>query len=248
MKTKQSLFFLIFVSQFGFSQTFKLIQGKVLYGDFPLQGIEIVNLVTKKSAKTDSNGIFSISVKADDVLVFVSEKYDYKRLLLDKECLASNNFTILLNRKPEQLEEVVVISKISFPHIGYNQEYADQSKLEKAANNPKPIGVYDGTLTNSPDLMRIGGVILNLFVKPKEKNSEAAIKNEFKEVVKNNYPQTFFINTLKVKPDDVALFIEFCAANNSSKAVLENYNPLKLLDFLISKKIEFDKMLGSVNK
>lgn len=248
IKNKLFIIFFLFLFQFSFSQTEKLIQGRVLCDDFPLQGIEIVNLVTEKTTITDTNGRFSISAKVEDMLVFVSEKYDYKRLLIDKEFLDKNNFIISLTRKPEQLEEVVVFTKIAFPHIGFNQEYADKSNLEKAANNPKPIGVYDGTLINSPDLMRIGGMILDLFIKKKEDNKESVSKIEFKELAKTNYPETFFTDTLKLKPEEVALFLEFCDADTKSKTILENSNPLSLMDFLFAKNDEFKKLPALENK
>jgi hypothetical protein len=241
MKKKLPLLFLYLVFQFGFSQTERLIQGRVLCADFPLEDIEIVNLVTEKSTISDTNGRFSISAKVEDMLVIVSEKYEYKRVFLDKEFLDKNNFTILLTRKPEQLEEVVVISKISFPHIGLNQDYADQSNLEKSANNPKPIGVYDGTLVNSPDFMRIGGMLLRLFAKPKE-NALKTPKTEFKKIASATCNQDFFDKTLQIKPDEIALFLEFCDADPKSKAILENTNPLKVMDFLFAKNVEFKKL------
>ncbi|HAH54954.1 MAG TPA: hypothetical protein DCM02_06630 [Flavobacterium sp.] len=240
MKLNLPVFFVFLVYQIGFSQSEKLIQGRVLCDDFPLQGIEIVNLNTEKSTKTDSNGRFSISAKAEDMLVFVSEKYDYKRLLLDQEFLAKNNFTILLTRKPEQLEEVVV-TKTPFNSKGlFSQEAADEIKLEKEKYRNR--NVYDGTIENGADLMRIGGMILDVFKKKKEVNKEPFSKIEFKELAKSNYPENFFINTLKLKPEEIALFLEFCDADPKSKTVLENANPLKLMDFLFSKNIEFKKL------
>ena len=45
-----------------------------------------------------------------------------------------NNFTIVLTRKPEQLDEVVV-TKASFNSKGlFSQEVADEIKLEKGIN------------------------------------------------------------------------------------------------------------------
>ncbi len=205
--------------QIGFSQSEKLIQGRVLCDDFPLQGIEIVNLNTEKSTKTDSNGRFSISAKAEDMLVFVSEKYDYKRLLLDQEFLDKNNFTVLLTRKPEQLEEVLV-TKAPFNSKGlFSQEVADEIKLEKGKHRNR--NVYDGTTFS---------------------------KIEFKELAKSNYPENFFINTLKLKPEEIELFLEFCDADPKSKTILENANPLKLMDFLFVKNNEFRKMTTLENK
>jgi len=240
MKNKSFVILFLFLFQFCFSQTEKLFQGRVLCDDFPVQGIEIVNLVTKKNTITDANGRFSILAKVEDMLVFVSEKYDYKRLFLDKEFLDKNNFIILMTRKPEQLEEVVVTKASLSSKSLFSQEVADEIKLEKGKYRNRQI--YDGTIENGADLMRIGGMILDLFIKKKEDNKENISKIEFKELAKTNYPETFFIHTLKLKPEEVALFLEFCDADPKSKIILENANSLSLIDFLLTKNVEFKKL------
>lgn len=230
MKTKLFVLFFLILLQFGFSQNEKLIEGIVLCDNLPLQGIEIVNIVSEKTAITDIDGKFSILVKVEDMLVFVSKKYDYKRLFIDKEFLDKNNFTILLIRKPEQLEEVMV-TKVSFPKIKFDENIASQLNIEKAATNPKPFGVYDGTIENGI------GMYINLTSSRKKIH-----QIEFKELAKTNYPEIFFIDTLKLKPEEVALFLEFCDADPKSKFVLEDTNPLVLIDYLLAKNVEFRKL------
>lgn len=237
MKIKLPFFFLLLVYQFGFSQTEKLIQAKVLCEDFPLQGIEVLNLASKVTTITDSNGKFSILAKAKDTLMFVSKNYEYKRFFLKKEDVEKNNIIIYLTRKMEQLEEIIVISKINFPKIKFDKNIASQLTIEKAAKNPKPYGVYDGTIENGM------GMTINL---PSGRKKIHEI--EFKELMKKSYNDSFYIETLKLKPEEIGLFIEFCDADPKSKTVLKNTNPLKSMDFLMSKKIEFKKMLTSENK
>ena len=237
MKIKLPVFFLFLLYQFGFSQTEKLIQAKVVCENFPLQGIEVLNLASKRTTISDSNGKFSILAKAKDTLMFVSKNYEYKRFLLKKEDLESNNLIISLTRKPEQLDEIVIISKVSFPKIKFDKNIANQLKLEKESNNPKPIGVYDGTIPNGL------GMTINL-----SSDRKKIHQIEFKELIKKSYNDSFYIETLKLKPEEIGLFIEFCDADPKSKTVLENTNPLRLMDFLMSKKIEFKKMLASENK
>ena len=237
MKIKLPFFFLLLVYQFGFSQTEKLIQAKVLCEDFPLQGIEVLNLASKVTTITDSNGKFSILAKAKDTLMFVSKNYEYKRFFLKKEDLEKNNIIIYLTRKMEQLEEIIVISKINFPKIKFDKNIASQLTIEKAAKNPKPYGVYDGTIENGM------GMTINL---PSGRKKIHEI--EFKELMKKSYNDSFYIQTLKLKPEEIGLFIEFCDADPKSKTILKNTNPLKSMDFLMSKKIEFKKMLTSENK
>ena len=230
MKSKLLIIPIIFLFQFSFSQTEKLLQGKVLSGDFPVEGVEIVNLVTEKTTTTDTNGRFNILVKTDDMLVFVSEKYEYKRLFLDKEFLDKNNFTILLTRKPEQLEEVV-ITKISFPKIKFDKNIASQINIEKARDHPKPLGVYDGTIEN--------GIAMYINLPFGQKKIHQI---EFKELVKKTNNEKYYIEILKLKPEELGLFIEFCDADPKSKTVLENVNSLSLMDFLLAKNIEFKKL------
>ena len=237
MKIKLPFFFLLLVYQFGFSQTEKLIQAKVLCEDFPLQGIEVLNLASKVTTITDSNGKFSILAKAKDTLMFVSKNYEYKRFFLKKEDVKKNNIIIYLTRKMEQLEEIIVISKINFPKIKFDKNIASQLTIEKAAKNPKPYGVYDGTIENGM------GMTINL---PSGRKKIHEI--EFKELMKKSYNDSFYIETLKLKPEEIGLFIEFCDADPKSKTILKNTNPLKSMDFLMSKKIEFKKMLTSENK
>jgi len=248
MKTKLPIFFLFIVSQFGFSQTEMLIQGKVIYEDFPLQNIEVLNLTSKRTTITDSNGKFRILAKAKDTLMFVSKKYEYKRFFVKKEDAEKTNLVISLIRKPEQLEEVVIIKPTIGPINYFSQEAADEINLKKAANNPKPIGVYDGSLVNSPDVVKIGGKILRLFAKQKETAKKEISKIEFKELATATCTEDYFNKTLQLKPEEVSLFLEFCDADPKSKIVLKNSNPLTLMDFLFAKNTEFKKLTRAENK
>lgn len=240
MKTQLHVILVFFTFLFSFSQTEKPLKGTVLCDEAPVQGVEVINLKTEKTTITNSNGEFSIGAKAEDLLVFVSKKYYYKRLFIEKEDIKKNNIKITLTQKPEELEEVV-ITKTQFNSQGvFSQEVADEIKLEKGVYRNRQV--YDGTIENGADLMRIGGMILDLFIKKKETNKNPDVKIEFKELTTSSYEDSFFINTLKLKPDEIPLFLEFCDADPKSKIILENNNPLSLMDFILTKNEEFKKL------
>lgn len=240
MKTKLIVITLLFTSLFCFSQTEKPIKGIVLCDNQPVQGIEVVNLISEKTTISNSNGEFSIQAKAEDILVFVSKKHYYKRLFLENEDIKKSNIKIILTQKPEELEEVV-ITKANFNSKGlYSQEVADEIKLEKGRFRNR--NVYDGTIENGADLMRIGGMILDLFKKKKETNKNLDLKIEFKELATNSYEDVFFINTLKLKPEEISLFLEFCDADPKSKTIIDDNSPLNLMDFILTKNEEFKKL------
>ena len=56
----------------------------------------------------------------------------------------------------------------------------------------------------------------------------------------------FWIDPLK--PEGVALFLEFCDADPKSKNILDNNNPLSLMDFILTKNEEFKKLAETEKK
>jgi hypothetical protein len=237
MKVKLVILSLFFIIQFGFSQTEKPIKGKVTSDDFAIQGVEILNLRSKKTTITNTDGDFSIMAKAKDTLMFIAKNYQYKKVILEMEHNEKNKLLISLVRKPEELEEVVVISKIAFPKIKFDKNIASQLTIEKAAINRKPTGVYDGTIENGM------GITI-----PLGSGRKKIHQIEFKELIKKTNDENYYLEILKLKPEELGLFIEFCDADPKSKTVLENSNPLKILDFLFLKNIEFKKLNASEKK
>jgi len=154
----------------------------------------------------------------------------YKKIFVKKEDL-NTKLTINLIRKPEQLDEVVVFTKKAFPKVGFDKNIINQLTIEKAARNPKPYGVYDGTIENGMGLaIPIGGSRKNIH------------QIDFKELVKKNTDEKYYTDILKLKPEEIGLFIEFCDADSKSKEILKHPNPLKLMNFLLAKNSEFKKL------
>jgi len=245
MKIKCLSILLLFTCQVSFSQTEKILKGKVFFENSRVPDVEVINANSKKMTVSDANGNFHIAVKPKDLLVFVSKEYELKKVLLEKELLDKAIFTVFLLLKPEQLDEVVVTKMPSIKlstDKAYEQRKLDKLALEKAAKTINNPGVYQGTIENGMDLMRIGSMVLGLFVKEKESVQKTAPEIQFKELARTTCDQKFYTETLKLKPEQIALFLEFCDADPKSKTVLENSNILSMMDFLSTKNIEFKKL------
>jgi hypothetical protein len=91
------------------------------------------------------------------------------------------------------------------------------------------------------DFKRIGGMIFALFAKEKEKIKISPPKIEFITLAKTSCNQKFYIETLKLKPEEIELFLQFCNADPKSKIVTQNNNSLAMMDFLFAKNLEFKK-------
>jgi hypothetical protein len=62
---------------YGQVVTEREIHRKISSQGNPVQGIEVVNLMSEKSTISNANGQFSIMAKVADVVVFASLKYEY---------------------------------------------------------------------------------------------------------------------------------------------------------------------------
>lgn len=106
---KQITTFIIFLYSFtSFSQQLRAIHGRLQSDDLPAIGVDIINLKTEKSTKSNNDGTFMINAKEDDIIVFVSKQYEYKRYIIDKKDLTKDLIIIHLIPIALVLDEVVV--------------------------------------------------------------------------------------------------------------------------------------------
>jgi hypothetical protein len=245
MKVKLLIALILFTSQFSFSQT---IKGKVVFNNYAIPKVEVINASTKTVAVSDANGEFSIIAKTNDILVFVSKEHQIKKITINPKLFTNDELVVELILKAEELNEVVITNMPSIKiskNEKWEQDKLDEYTLEKNARATKVDGVYTGTIENGMDLMRIGGMILGLFKKEKDEVKKTVPEIDFSTVVKNSCNQKFYLETLKLKADKIELFLQFCAADPTSKRIAANNNTLSTMDFLFTKNTEFKKLAAS---
>lgn len=241
MRYKLLLTYIFISSQLLHSQTEK-VKATVVCNDFALEGIEVVNLVSKNTVKTNNSGVFSILAKVGDEIIFISKNYEYKTITFKEADFQNTNLVIKLVKKTEELDEVVITNKIMAPLIPDMQKLLDtQVPDDKYSQKKNPFGT-DGSILYGPDVVQILGKLGKLLKKNKEKMSKETTKIDFKTLAENSLSQDFFSKQLKLNPEEIPLFLEFCDADSKSKKIMENSNELELMDFLFAKNSEFKKL------
>jgi hypothetical protein len=239
------VFLLFFVLQFGFSQTEKTLKGKVMFDNFLLKNVDVINKTTQTSTTTNAKGEFVLLAKVNDSIVFYSKEYYLKRLKLSPNNIEANNISVSMVKKPEELEEIIIrqTANIDFKlDTKWEQVKRDEITAERTENRLKTPGVYDGVIDKGLNLVRIGETILDLFKKEKEPVKKTVPKIPFTTLAKSTCDEKFYLENLKLKPDEIDLFLQFCDADPKSKTLLENSNILSMMDFLYTKNIEFKKL------
>jgi hypothetical protein len=245
MNVKLLLAFCLFVFQFGISQTIEPLKGVVSYDGFLLQNVDVINKTSKQVTKTNDEGQFVIEVKVNDSLFFYRKNFQIKRLKISVEQLKQHSLSVLMVVKPEELEEVVVERVEAMSLKGdkaYEQTKLDEYATEKFDNNEGHNVMRNGTLVNGLNFVNIFKKVSGLFTKEKEPEKEIPSEIEFAILAKKTCDQEFFTNNLKLKPEEIDLFLQFCDTDPKSKKVSEQNNILSMMDFLYLKNKEFQGM------
>ncbi|MCI9845198.1 hypothetical protein [Flavobacterium pectinovorum] len=229
-----------FTYQLSISQTEKLLHGKVVSENLELKDVEVINKTDKTSTTTNDLGEFSILANVKDSLLFFSKKYYFTRFKLTQNDF-DNNLVVNMVARPEELQEVVVLNKKFVSWL--SKEEIEQIKLNSHKSKVGlPIAGYkEAIMPNGTDFIYLGKQIRNLFKKEETPKKETP-KIDFNQLIKSTLNPDFLTKELKLKPEETALFIEFCEADPKSKILLENPNILATMDFLYAKNEDFKKL------
>jgi len=249
MRNNYFLVFFIFLTHIAFSQLKeKVVHGKIVADGNNAEGIEIVNLVNEKTTKSDANGEFQISVKTDDLLIFSSEKFEYKRKIIQEEDLKSKEITIKMTPKASQLEEVVIVKykeiKLEDLRIASARKHFTPAERKlSTAGDFKPIhllGLLAGSLQVDPIINAINGRTKRL---KKEIDLE---KKEFQlEEINALYDDEFYTEKIKIPKDHILGFKYYLNEDEDFANLLETKNVASLEMHVIRLGENYVKLISN---
>ncbi|MBC7641525.1 MAG: carboxypeptidase-like regulatory domain-containing protein [Flavobacterium sp.] len=222
---------LLLICQFSFSQNEKTINGTVICNQKPVSGLQITNLVNEKSTITNEDGGFSILAKPDDMLVFTSNGYDYKRKTLELEDFDNKNFIIILTKKIEQLDEVIVSKKRS--KSPFDTEYSSVKTYTPAERrlHSARSGLFDP-------------IINAISNRTNQLKKELAVERNEKllEKIKYLYPDEYYLKKLKIQFDLIAGFQYYAIYDFKLIAAVKDKNKTLINFRMIELAREFNKL------
>lgn len=240
MKLKLLLSFLLFAFFYCFAQAQKTINGTVVCNEMALEKIDVVNLNSKKSSTTDSQGNFSIEAKVNDVLLVLSKDYYDIKVTITAADFSKDRLRIALSKKPIELDEVT-INKVEKVNVIVSPDEIAMSKIAKFESAPKTVGVYTGEMPYGMDFV---GLFKKIFKSNKKKDkNETSRFVSFKEYAVSKFDaDEFFYKKLKIKPDELDLFISFCESDAHYKTIMEREDTLETMEFLMARNEAFQKL------
>lgn len=201
----------------------------------PVHNVEVINISKKEVITTNSEGVFEIKATTGNWITFYHKNYDVVKIYVDSLFDYSKSLEIKLSEKSTQIEEVLVEKqqpflkglKTGMPVIPYNKPKTNFS---------------DGTVNTPVDFIQVFGLIKGLFKNKNKIEFKAKEPVQFKTFTAQSYSTDFLSNSLKLKPEEIEEFLNFCSFDSKSKEAVENSDKMTLLQFLIAKSEEYKKV------
>ena len=240
--------FIICISGFAFSQSKeKIISGKIIAEGTLVSGIDVVNLVNEESVLTNEKGEFKILAKTDDLLVFSSARFEYKRKIVEKEDFESGIIAVEMVPKPGQLEEVVIIKykDIKLEDVGISPARKHFTPAERrlyTAGDFKPIhllSILGGSMPFDPILNAINGRTKRL---KKEVDLERTLFRF--EKIDNLYNDEFYADKLKIPTDYIQGFKYFLAEDEKLAVLFESENKSSIELYVVKLSENYIKLIA----
>jgi hypothetical protein len=246
MKIKIVLVLVSLLSQFCFSQVESRIslKGQVRNDLVPVEDVIVFNINSQTGTIVNSYGFFTIMAKVNDTLVFSSLAFKSKKVVLSEKEFIVPQFVVKMDVFTNELAEVLVLAKKEVnPISGGTQKYVDIQYFDDERSSPKNMSMpRDGSIEMGMDFVRIHKDILKILRKNNPEKVDFYKDTSFSELVLRRVNYSFFANTLKLKDDEIKLFLVFCENDPKSRTLMAPSVEFQLIDFLVSKNKEYKRI------
>lgn len=269
MKNKFFFFFLFLINQLLFSQSIerKVLRGRIVVDSFDVENISVVNISSNITAITDLDGKFSVKAKPTDTLYFKGPSFITKEYVLTQKDFWLEELEIRLYVKVTELNEILItpytltgdlkedtkrIQVYGEAFVGidakavkyYEDDITSQSPLNIAMPNSFAPGASVDIIAIGTGIGKLLGINRDSKTHSEQVYEERRIRDlqskSFSEHILERFSHNFFVETLKIKNEDIPMFMSFSELNvYELSSLLKPENELKLIEYLINKSAEF---------
>lgn len=242
------LFLFTLLPAIALCQERQLLKGRVISDRFAAEHLVVKNKTANITTVTDNEGNFTVEAGVNDVLEFSSEVFKTLEHVLNNRDFKEELFVVRVEPSSIILDEVVL--------TGFTGNLALDSKntkvillnnhIESAAEINKNVHPENPNL--NMNYIAIAGLIGRaIFPGSKSKTSsnkdavyrKATVEHKpFSKVVQENFPESFFTETVGIAKEKLGLFLHFCNAD-AKRYLLDPKNKEELIAYLKKKYIQY---------
>ncbi len=206
-----------------------------MVNNFPISNVEVINISSKEVMSNNPDGVFEIKATTGNWITFYHKNYDVVKIYVDSLFDFNKSLEIKLSEKTIRIEEVVVEKKQPFLK-------GLKTGMPVILDNKPSVHFNDGSIPNGMDFIAIGKMIVGLFKNKDKAEMKAKVPVQFRAFTALSYSTDFLASSLKLKPEEIEIFLNFCSFDPKAIEAVENSDKLILLQFLILKSEEYKKV------
>ena len=239
MKNKYLHLLLLLISTFAVAQNEKLIKGKVMTGQIPVENVEVINISNQKTTTTNAKGEFQILAKANDPLIYSNSNYEgIRKRLLQSEF---NSGIISVNLIPiaTNLDEVLIDKNTTITGLEASKKFTPAERRLETAN--RQFRLNQGLeISNDAIINKISGKSKRL-----KKEVEVEKKEAFLEDLNETFPDEFFIEDLKIEKEYVEGFKYYLAEDPNFRKAYHSSSDQEFGSLLMRKTEDYKQVIAN---
>lgn len=227
-----------------------VLNGRIISNTNDLEGVYVINAQTEVMSTTTVGGLFSITAKSGDTLVFSSIQFKETRVVLTKEDFSNLNFTVKLNLLMHQLQEVIIkrydnINAVALGIIpsGQKSYTAAERKLHTATalNATANAGTMAGGSVSADPLFNFFSGRTAMLKK------EVAVEKKefFMRLLENMFTLDHFVERLKIPVEYVKGFEYYAVENEKFTKILNSKNKTSTEFLLGELAVKYKEIIAS---
>ncbi len=222
---------------------FSKLEGKVTNINKGVPDVHVMNISSNRATITDAEGLFSISTKLNDTILFSAVQYKRKTLVVSRAMLESRSIIVPLEEFINELDEVVVRPFNLSGDLSRDMNSLNKEKVYVASTlglpnaYVKPMTQSERKLneaTTGGGLVPINPIINAISGRTKYLKKVVATQNRYARTnrVREYYADSLFVKYLKIPENKIDDFMYFCEVDNAFSAVVDSHDKLTIWEYL----------------
>lgn len=245
------IFSFLTIKSFSQEHDVAKIQGTILFSKKGISDIHIVNLSNYLGTISNDLGLFEITCKLNDTLLFSSIEFETKKIKINHNHIKNKSIFV------EMTPQVTALNEVFLKGLTGNLAY--DSKNNPTLKSPKhnfAIKPNDFNKKLAPDIhgfkdapfagpasfkpLPATAIIPNFQLEKELKlKRELARKKNFPIAIRNNLGMDFFTKNLKIPEDKIDHFLDYCEYRNIINLYHKN-ELLQLIEILTEESISYN--------
>ena len=227
-----------------------LVSGTVRSDTLLIENAHVINKTSRKGSITNASGVFKISAREGDTLIFSDIQYQGKIIVLDKKQIESAHLDIELEGVDYELDEVVLrqygnmAEELGLPNAGKEPLTKIERNLNAYSQKSTPMVILQALLFKPGGIDDIYNIISGnrkrdrklkaLMDEDLRKEKEVSTATRIRAYLKDE----FFIKEAKVPEELIDSYVLYCMPKGLERLYKEG-RFIEVIDILLKSREEF---------